>query len=171
MRPIGRFVSGQRTSGQRPHRRRRSKLPDGGPVDAVAGAVDHRGLTRAMGVDRRPLFRHHADVSDEQVARFNVLLENIQTGVKAISEGHGELVNRLDRLESKVDGIASDVATLKGDVHTLKRDMVGVKGRLDHVDGRLDHVDGRLDRIDHHLGLNGAPAKKRPAKQPPTRKK
>ena len=93
-------------------------------------------------------------MSDEQVARFNVLLENIQSQITAIAEGHGELVQaltaqgaRLESFDVKVDRFAA------------------------HVDQRLGDVDTRLDRIEHRLDLNGAPAKKRPAPKPRSRKK
>ena len=42
-------------------------------------------------------------MSDEQIQRFDVLLENIEAKVTTIGEGHEELVQRLDRVETKVD--------------------------------------------------------------------
>lgn len=39
----------------------------------------------------------------EERTRFEVLLENIQTSANVIAEGHGVLVERLDRLEGRLD--------------------------------------------------------------------
>jgi hypothetical protein len=94
-------------------------------------------------------------VTSEERARFEVLLERIDSKVNAIAEGQEATSERLERLEMKVDGVAEDVALVKMDVAAMK--------------GRLGRVEGRLGRVEHHLGLNGAPAKAKRRRAPKRR--
>ena len=80
-------------------------------------------------------------MSDEEHLRTNVLLEEIRSNVATLVEGHGVLTAGLADTHNRLD-----------------RKFDEVNGRLD----RMEHeVTGRLDRIEHHLGLNGAPTRKR----------
>jgi len=75
----------------------------------------------------------------EDVTRFEVLLENIQTSVKVIAEGHGALTERLDRMDGRFDKLET---------------------RFDRLETRFDVFAGdtqrRLKRIEGHLQLNGS---------------
>jgi hypothetical protein len=88
-------------------------------------------------------------VTSEERARFEVLLERIDSKVNAIAEGQEATSERLERLEMKVDGVAEDVALVKMDVAAMK---------------------GRLGRVERQLGLNGAPAKAKRRRAPKRRK-
>ncbi len=75
----------------------------------------------------------------EDVTRFEVLLENIQTSVKVIAEGHGALAERLDRMDGRFDKLET---------------------RFDRLETRFDLFAGdtqqRLKPIEGHLQLNGS---------------
>jgi hypothetical protein len=88
-------------------------------------------------------------MGEEERARFEVLLENIQTQVGVIAEGNVTLNHKFDRLERKVDGLVEDVAVLKTDVAVLTT---------------------RVGKIERHVGLNGV-AKPRTTNRPGARKR
>ena len=95
-------------------------------------------------------------MSDEERARFEVLLEDIRTSVGVIAEGHTLLVG-------KVDAIAGDVGVLKGGVAVLTGAVAGLKSDM-------AIVKTRLGRIERHVGLNGAGASaKSVRRRPPAR--
>ena len=79
-------------------------------------------------------------MSDKEVARFNVLFEEMRSNVMALVEGHGVLVEGQR-------GLAA------GQAETNRR--------LDRIEHRLTNVDDRLTKVEHHLDLNGAPSRKR----------
>lgn len=91
----------------------------------------------------------------EERGRFEVLLENLQTSVNVIAEGHGALVERLDRMESRFES------------------------RFDGLETRLEvfaiDAQRRLKRIEGHLQLNGSngshPQRKVTRDAPPKRRK
>ena len=130
-----------------------------------------------------------ADVTDDQVYRVNVLLEEIRTVVGVISDGHkaldqkidrnhAELTGRVDRLDLRLGRIEGDMATVKLRLGTVEGRLGTVEGRLGTVEGRLGTVEGRLGtvagglgRIERHVGPNGAgppaaPARRAPPKRP-----
>jgi hypothetical protein len=72
-------------------------------------------------------------VTESERLRFEVLLEEIKTGVNVIGEGHEALTQRLDRIEGKVDKLE------------------------DRLESFATDTNRRLDRIEGHLGLNGSP--------------
>jgi archaellum component FlaC len=81
-------------------------------------------------------------VTGEERARFEVLLEQINTKVNAIAEGQEGTNERLDHLVGR---------------------MERVENRLDLVEMRLGGVERRLGRIEKHVGLNGNGRPKRRA--------
>ena len=101
-------------------------------------------------------------VSDEERARFEVLLEQIRDQVGAVAEGHGALNTRLDTLSTDVRANNARLDTLSGDVRAFRREVddrfrevgdrfSGVETRLDRVETRLDGVETRLDRVETRL--------------------
>ena len=98
-------------------------------------------------------------MSTEERTRFEVLLENLQTSVNVIAEGHGALVERLDRMETRFET------------------------RFDRFEAKVDGLEvfasdsqRRLTRIETHLQLNGSshshpPPKAAKAAPPKPRKK
>lgn len=105
-------------------------------------------------------------MSTEERTRFEVLLENLQTSVNVIAEGHGALVEgqaalveRLDRMESRFEA---------------RFDRLEVK--VDGLEVFASDAQRRLDRIETHLQLNGSshsypPPKVAKAAPPKPRKK
>ncbi|HEX2687980.1 MAG TPA: hypothetical protein VHN14_15235 [Kofleriaceae bacterium] len=71
----------------------------------------------------------------EERTRFEMLLESIETQVKVIAEGHGALVERLDRIETKVDVL---------------------EAKADGLEVFASDAQGRLKRIETHLQLKRA---------------
>ena len=96
-----------------------------------------------------------ADVTDDQVYRVNVLLEEIRTVVGVISDGHKALDQKIDRnhaeLTGRVDRLDLRLGRIEGDMATVKL--------------RLGTVEGGLGRIERHVGPNGA-GPPRPAQAP-----
>src|SRR5687767_1129713 len=87
-------------------------------------------------------------MTTEERARFEVLLEPINSKVNAIAEGQEglrervedmgrELGGTIDALDLRVGRVETDVGTLKGDIGTLKGDMVKVKTRLAGIEDHL----------------------------------
>jgi tetrahydromethanopterin S-methyltransferase subunit G len=109
-----------------------------------------------------------------------VLLEQIETKLKVISEGHdelwkrtgvtnimlGKLEGRFDHLEIRVDVMDRKVDALGARVDALDTKVDVLGARVDALDTRLSNQIGELDaklssqigRIATHLGLDGAPA-------------
>jgi len=89
----------------------------------------------------------------EERTRFEVLLENIETKVNVIAEGHGALVERCDAL-------AEGQRTL---VERLDRMERRFETRFDVLETKVDGLEvfasdaqGRLKRIETHLQLKRA---------------
>src|SRR3989338_3821397 len=77
-----------------------------------------------------------------------VLLEQIHSEVKTVSEQHGSLMDKLQEHDQRFDKIESKLE--QHDLRFLQMDQkfLNVESRLDHVEGMFDHVEGRLDRIE-----------------------
>lgn len=61
------------------------------------------------------------------------MLENMNGGIQLVSEQHGEVITRLDKLDEKVDNLQEDVTTLKKDVNKLQDDMGMVKSDVSKI--------------------------------------
>jgi outer membrane murein-binding lipoprotein Lpp len=125
----------------------------------------------------------------EDVARFTVLLEDIQTQVRAIADGHAGLTERMERmdaqfgrLEAKVDHLEVTVGTLATNVDGLEtqvgRLQTQVGGLETRVGGLQTKFDGfasetrlRLKRIEGHLALAGPSSRRRTAMPAPSRRR
>ena len=76
--------------------------------------------------------------------RFEVLLENVNSSLRLVAEGHSALNDKFDGLDKKVDsidkkvdGVVMDVAVLKADVAVLKADGTVLKGDMRRVKDHL----------------------------------
>jgi len=110
-------------------------------------------------------------MSDEEIARFNVLFEHIDAKVTAIAESQAVVIARLDRHDERFDRLEA-----RFDQYEAR-----VEARFDRVEGRLDRLEtkvdaiaidltetkGRVGRIEEHVGLSGARTKKRRARKRP----
>ena len=61
-------------------------------------------------------------------ARFEILLEEVRSALQTVAEGHGSLVQRMDRLEQRMDRLEQ---------------------RLDRVEQRLDLLERRVDALEN----------------------
>jgi flavorubredoxin len=75
----------------------------------------------------------------EERTRFEVLLESIETKVNVIAEGHGALVERLDRMERR-----------------FETRFDGLETKVDKLEVFASDAQGRLKRIETHLQLKRA---------------
>ena len=79
-----------------------------------------------------------------------VLLEDIQSNVKIIAEGHTGIISRLDRVETRLGAVESEL-------HTVKMVVFDLDSRLTKVDHKLDisieQNDGRFRQIEKKLAL------------------
>jgi chromosome segregation ATPase len=103
----------------------------------------------------------------EERTRFEVLLESIETKVNVIAEGHGALVERLDRmerrfetrfdgLESRFDGLESRFDGLESRFNGLESRFNGLGTKVDRLEVFASDAQGRLKRIETHLQLKRA---------------
>jgi len=93
-------------------------------------------------------------VSNGERARFEVILESIETKIGVLADGHLALHEKFDRLEGKVDRLSDDVALLRTDLGSVKNrvEKIDRVGRIEHRVGKIEH---RVGKIEHHVGLNG----------------
>jgi hypothetical protein len=100
----------------------------------------------------------------EERTRFEVLLESIETKVNVIAEGHGALVERLDRIERKFetrfDVLESRFDVLESRFNGLGTKVDGLGTKVDGLGTKVDGLEvfardaqGRLKRIETHLQL------------------
>ena len=91
-------------------------------------------------------------MSNGERARFEVILESIETKMGVLADGHLALNEKFDRLEGKVDRLSDEVALLRMDLGSVKH---------------------RVEKIEHHVGLNGVSKArtKKPATGKPGRSK
>jgi ABC-type phosphate transport system auxiliary subunit len=96
----------------------------------------------------------------EERARFEVLLDSIETKVNVIAEGHGALVERYDML---AEGQRTLVERLDRMERRFETRFNGLDARLDGLEAKVDRLDvfasdaqGRLKRIETHLQLEHA---------------
>ena len=78
----------------------------------------------------------------EDRTRFEVLLEDIQTSVRLIAEGHGALNHRFEQMETRFDARFERLET-----------------KVDVLEVLATDAQRRLERIEAHLELNGASAR------------
>ena len=91
-------------------------------------------------------------MSNGERARFEVILESIETKIGVLADGDLALNEKFDRLQGKFDQLSDDVAVLHTDLSSVKL---------------------RVGKIEHHLGLNGVaqPRVTRPTAKKATRRK
>jgi hypothetical protein len=94
-------------------------------------------------------------VSDEERARFEVLLEQINDRVGVIAEGHGALNARMDTVSSRLEGLGNDLQVFR---HEVGQRFAGVETRLDRVEAHLKN------------GHTARPPKRPSTKRRPTKK-
>jgi len=112
-------------------------------------------------------------MSTEERIRFEVLLENLQTSVNVIAEGHGALVEGQAALVERLDRMESRFETR---FDRLEIQFKGLETKVDGLEVFAGDAQRRLKRIESHLQLNGSshshpPPKAAKAAPPKPRKK
>ena len=74
-----------------------------------------------------------------------VLLEDMSKGIKIIAEQHGDVVKRLDNIDS-------EIGLIKSDVGFIKLELGSVKSRLGSVESELGSVKSELGSVKSELG-------------------
>jgi outer membrane murein-binding lipoprotein Lpp len=103
----------------------------------------------------------------EERTRFEVLLENIDTKVNVIAEGHAGLHQRLDQMEARFDvrfdRLETQVNVLAVKVNGLEVKVDGLEVKVDGLETKVDGLEvfaadaqRRLERIETHLQLKGS---------------
>ena len=89
----------------------------------------------------------------EERTRFEVLLENIETKVNVIAEGHGALVERCDAL---AEGQRTLVERLDRMERRFETRFDALETKVDGLEVFASDAQGRLKRIETHLQLKRA---------------
>ena len=87
---------------------------------------------------------------------FEVLLENINSTVQQIAEGHVVLNNKIDNVEKR---LSAEIKDVKGDIKVINLTLNALNNKIDDVEIRLtqkiDSVDEklskRIDEVDEKL--------------------
>ena len=101
------------------------------------------------------------DIFDKKVEEVKlhsgVLVEDLRKDVKAIAEGHGILIDKMDKLESKVDRLERKVDGLELKVDGLERKVGGLELKVDGLEKNMsvvkDYVIGVDAKLNEHEGI------------------
>lgn len=86
------------------------------------------------------------DSKVEEVKRHtSVLVENLESKVQAVAEGHDILNRKIDKVDRTLGEVKQNVKVLKQDVEVLKQDVKGLKTDMDVVKGYVIGVDAKLN--------------------------
>ena len=92
-----------------------------------------------------------------QKERFEILLEDIQSSVKAIAEGHSVLNNKIDAVSRELHETRGELIFLiKASNESLEQRLttkieVGDRAVMEHVDRRFDETNQKIDEINNNL--------------------
>lgn len=92
----------------------------------------------------------------EERERFEVLMEDVQTSVKVIAEGHIALVEHLERMNSRFDRLETRFDGLETRFDRLETRFDGLEMRVSGLEVFASDAQQRLKRIEGHLELNGS---------------
>lgn len=92
----------------------------------------------------------------EERERFEVLMEDVQTSVRVIAEGHIALVEHLERMNGRFDRLETRFDRLETRVGGLETRFDGLETRFSGLEVFASDAQQRLKRIEGHLELNGS---------------
>ena len=75
--------------------------------------------------------------NEETRRHFDVVAESLKSEIRVIAEGHGVLVEKIDRLDTRMDHLETKVDRLDT--------------RMDGLDTRMDRLETKVDGLDHKL--------------------
>ena len=92
-----------------------------------------------------------------QKEHFEILLEDIQSSVKVIAEGHSLLNNKIDAVSRELHETRGELIFLiKASNESLEQRLtakieVGDRAVMEHVDRRFDETNQKIDEINNNL--------------------
>ena len=92
-----------------------------------------------------------------QKEHFEILLEDIQSSVKAITEGHSVLNNKIDAVSQELHETRGELIFLiKASNESLEQRLTkkiddGDKAVMEHVDRKFDETNQKIDEINNNL--------------------
>ncbi|HEY5583517.1 MAG TPA: hypothetical protein VIK78_03390 [Ruminiclostridium sp.] len=84
---------------------------------------------------------------DEVKRHMEVIVENLESKVQIVAEGHDILNRKIDTVDKKIDAVDKKVDAVDKKVEDLKRDMVVVKDYIIGVDTKLNEHEIILKRV------------------------
>ena len=82
-----------------------------------------------------------SEMKEEFKRHTAVLMEHMTKEVKTVAEGHGILVKRLDKVESKLDNIESDLGSVKSELNTISMAVMETGQTVKSIEKKLDNHD------------------------------
>ena len=92
-----------------------------------------------------------------QKEHFEILLEDIQSSVKAIAEGHSVLNNKIDAVSQELHETRGELIFLiKASNESLEQRLTkkiddGDRAVMEHVDRKFDETNQKIDKINNNL--------------------
>jgi len=81
----------------------------------------------------------------------DILLEKVFDEVKLIGEQHGDIIKKIDGLDSRIDGLDGRIDSLDNRIDGLDNKIDSLDNRIDGLDGRIDSLDNRIDGLDSRI--------------------
>lgn len=106
---------------------------------------------------------------DEDRARFEVLLEQIQSDFRVFGEKQNAMADQLQSTNERLDRIATKVDRLEIKVDVIDKRVGNLETKVDKLEVFAGDAQQRLGRIEAHLQLNGSNRRK-PARAAPVRR-
>ena len=94
--------------------------------------------------------QHHFDEKAAESRRhFDVVAESLESQIRVIAEGHGVLVEKIDRLETKLDGFIVETRTNFEEVRaSIKFSYAELDWRVAHLESFVQDLSTRMQRIE-----------------------
>jgi chromosome segregation ATPase len=81
----------------------------------------------------------------EELARFAVMLEDVQRNMKVMAEAHVDQRERSERNEAKLDGLVTRVDGLEMTVKVSARET---RERFDKLETKVDNLETKFDKLE-----------------------
>lgn len=84
---------------------------------------------------------------DDKIKGQSILIEKLQSTIETIAEGHSNLNNKIDRVETKVDSIEKRFDSVEKDIRSLKAEVAVAKDYVIAVDAKLNEHEIVLRKV------------------------
>ena len=93
--------------------------------------------------------RHFDDKAAEMGRHFDVVAESLKSEIRVIAEGHGVLVEKMDRLETQVENFALETRTNFDEVRAaIKFSYAELDRRVAHLESFVLDLSTRMQRLE-----------------------